>query len=447
MATLTTTLDQLQPPPLPIYSPSLPAPEYSYEPSSGEQRLDHTPNARRRIPTGTFVRKQGKVTIVLNDQEDNVQIPVYGRHGLISGTILIEEYLSIAEVTLKVEGKLEATSSEVAPQSLRMFSDSHTIWTNRPGTTPSCPDHVPFIIPFPSTFQYNDSLQSLPPTFEGDFSGVRALYIHIAYAVTIVISGIQRRKGGLWASKTKRVYIPFKYLPRTRSHRPIIRTPTFFSAIKSTPEEWYQTGGVMNARPNSKTTPIEAHLFLPSGRVYSLEDTIPFHIQLTGAVSSLRELLGTCTSPSSPSSLPSQLAPRLRCALRVYLLRQVCLESRGRRSWRNITMGEGEVHPVPPLLADRYGCPMTNCHGNEINALSESRVENLDWEGELKVKNGQAETASFSTGPIAVKDFIMLTLTPTRPVQSPLLELQLPVSIRLVTDSWMDIANPEERLL
>lgn len=87
----------------PSYSPSLPAPKYSCEPSCDEQRLEQTPRSGRRpTPTGTFVRKSGKATLVLNDQEDNARQPSYGRHGVISGTLILEEYSSVSEVVLKV---------------------------------------------------------------------------------------------------------------------------------------------------------------------------------------------------------------------------------------------------------------------------------------------------------------------------------------------------------
>lgn len=87
---------------LPVYTPSAPSPIYSCEPACNEQRLQHTPRFNQPIPTGTFKKKSGKVTITLLEQEDGAQTPTYGRHALISGAVLIEKAEMVARVSLKV---------------------------------------------------------------------------------------------------------------------------------------------------------------------------------------------------------------------------------------------------------------------------------------------------------------------------------------------------------
>ncbi|KAF5309350.1 hypothetical protein D9611_014027 [Ephemerocybe angulata] len=73
---------------LPSYSPSIPAPLYSCEPSLDEQRLQLTPGtaATRRTPTGSYIKRNGKITVILNEQEEGIDYPSYGRHGPINGT-------------------------------------------------------------------------------------------------------------------------------------------------------------------------------------------------------------------------------------------------------------------------------------------------------------------------------------------------------------------------
>lgn len=56
------------------------------------------------------------------------------------------------------------------------------------------------------------------------------------------------------------IVVPFEYYPRTRSHRPIISSPCFFSAVKASPEEWYQGLGSMRVRAGSSMEPIQCHV-------------------------------------------------------------------------------------------------------------------------------------------------------------------------------------------
>lgn len=88
---------------VPCYTPSLPAPSYSCEPTCNEQTLEHTPRpGSRPTPTGTYTKISKRVTLVLNEQEDNAQVPSYGRHSLVSGTIHLENCETVGEVVLKV---------------------------------------------------------------------------------------------------------------------------------------------------------------------------------------------------------------------------------------------------------------------------------------------------------------------------------------------------------
>jgi hypothetical protein len=87
---------------LPLYTPSAPSPRYSCEPGCDEQRLQHTPRFNRPTPTGTFMKTSGKLTVTLFEQEDDAEIPTYGRHGLVSGTVYLENCDMISRVSLKV---------------------------------------------------------------------------------------------------------------------------------------------------------------------------------------------------------------------------------------------------------------------------------------------------------------------------------------------------------
>jgi hypothetical protein len=87
---------------LPSYTPSAPSPEYSCDPTYGEETLQLTPRVNRSPPGGAYTKKSGRVTVTLFDQENGAEIPTYGRHGLVNGTIYLENHELISQVVLKV---------------------------------------------------------------------------------------------------------------------------------------------------------------------------------------------------------------------------------------------------------------------------------------------------------------------------------------------------------
>jgi hypothetical protein len=205
--------------------------------------------------------------------------------------------------------------------------------------------------------------------------------------------------------------------------------------------------------------------FLPAGRVYALSDTIPFHLQIAGRTSALQTVF------SSPSSTTTQTEDMLNRTLshdttksfplrslrghhlhpsmtqdlsnvpkiRVCIIRQLAVEIHGQRTWRNTVLGEGSLEPVPPSSSSRE--------------CAEDEEEHLDWEGSLKCLES-VTVGGFMAGNVHVKvcclvlsfcqvrsssmriqDFVMLSITPTNPSKTHVLELALSVPIRLVTDS------------
>ena len=81
-----------------------------------------------------------------------------------------------------------------------------------------------------------------------------------------------------------------------------------------------------------------------------------------------------------------------RPSLRVFLLRQVTLETRGgrRKSWRNQILGEAKLLNIPPLLADGYS-------QDEIR-----KEDHLDWEGELRI-DSKHDVGSWQAAGVHVK--------------------------------------------
>ena len=88
----------------PGYSDSLSLPSYSCQLANGEQRLGYTPQATRSRPNSVYIKNSEELNVLLNDQEENVTIPTFGRRGVISGTVLLSQGRldSIRKIVLQV---------------------------------------------------------------------------------------------------------------------------------------------------------------------------------------------------------------------------------------------------------------------------------------------------------------------------------------------------------
>lgn len=439
---------------LPSYSQSAPAPSYSYEPASGEQVLQHTPGrfAARGTPSGTFIRKAGRTVVLLHEQDADAAEPTYGRNALVHGAILLEDSATVTEVVVELDGKLETTISDAGGKSIRLASKKYSLWSKSSeastSRTTSCPPQLTLNIAFPATFLDNGEDRSLPPSFHGFYKGARSVFARVVYCLKIKVKRTVNVKTPFW-TKTKHIRIPIKYAPRTRPHRPILPSPDFLSCIKSTPEEWYQASSGIKSKSNSKLSPLPVHLFLPASRVYGLTDTIPFHLQISGPASRLRELfsqedntLDRCistdsrTTASTSSSSTRTWRPfgtrsgKVKAihpaVIRISITRQVVVELRGMKAWRNVVIGEGTLSSVPPNMA---------CY-RPVDSDNECAEEHLDWEGTLKI-DPSVTHGGFTAANLAVKEFVSLHILP--PARTPLQQLQVTVPIRIVTESYGDL--------
>ena len=90
----------------PGYSDSLSLPSYSCQLANGEQRLDYNPRPQstRPRPSGVYIKNSKDLNVLLNDQEENVTIPVFGRRAVITGTVLLSQRRldSVRKIVLQV---------------------------------------------------------------------------------------------------------------------------------------------------------------------------------------------------------------------------------------------------------------------------------------------------------------------------------------------------------
>ena len=89
--------------PLPAYASDEP-PLYSCPLRGSEQRLQETPRVTlsRRIPSSTYVKQAGNITVNLFNQYEGAVVPTYGCSAVINGAITLAESDGVIEVVMKV---------------------------------------------------------------------------------------------------------------------------------------------------------------------------------------------------------------------------------------------------------------------------------------------------------------------------------------------------------
>ena len=180
---------------------------------------------------------------------------------------------------------------------------------------------------------------------------------------------------------------------------------------------------------------VDCQLFIPAVQIYSVSDTIPFHLQIRGSTKSLRTFLSSPLAPVSPPShrlglglrssrlsshsstsstsyssasrfsvfggLPQSTIAQMEKAqpvVRVYILRQVTAVVNFQKAWRSTVIGEGQLWPLQ--------------HGDMDDSLTSDDdlslkgTDALDWEGEVRC-NDDIDVGSFAAGDLIVKVCIL----------------------------------------
>jgi len=210
-----------------------------------------------------------------------------------------------------------------------------------------------------------------------------------------------------------RYSILVNYIPRTRPLRPIVHIDRFLSSLKQIPEDWLQIESIMrvrNARSTKDVQPVSCRFFIPSVGAFGLSDSIPFHIQLSSSLASLRLLL--------PDERPES------SSVRVCLTRQMMVEI-NTKCTRTQVLAEGKVRSLAPPADAIY---------------SDDHDVYVDFEGEVQCQSTRKEVryGGFNSGTVVVKDYIVFSVQSANPKTSPLLNHQYSQPIRLVTDTWTD---------
>lgn len=173
------------------------------------------------------------------------------------------------------------------------------------------------------------------------------------------------------------------------------------------------------------TTLKSSQFFIPSGNKFSLADEIPFHIQLSGPVSSLQVLYShlrlehvdneNSDAPTSPVSFIPLPSPTLNrrgsrsspptdhqhlISLSVTLNRQVCVEVKSQVVWKSSVIGEGRVFPLPPP----FESVTENLKPSASSSLRSTELDKmgfLDGAGDIKC-SPDVKFGKFNAGKIKI---------------------------------------------
>ncbi|KAK7048644.1 hypothetical protein R3P38DRAFT_2870614 [Favolaschia claudopus] len=390
------------------------SPPYSPEPSEGEERLSRSSIVGRLSPTGEFKATNGRITLLLKDQEDRSPSPTYRPNELVKGKICIQNSESVTDVVLKLHGRLDLAASN-GGQPIELVNDSYTVWSdNTMGAT--CPESIPFSFIFPSTFKDSgEQIWPLPPSIRITPQGPPLTYVKCSYTLSIVVSTTLHPRLLLWrGEKTLSVAVTMR--PTAYPPRPITPDTNLLSTIKTAPEEWYQILCDIGHKLAQKN--IDCNLFIPSALTYGLSDSIPFHLQISGPAPILTELVRR----PSPSGKATKQQDNLNHPVCVHLMRRVSLLVHGESQDRDTCMGEGVLSFLPPPIAYSEKC-------NPQDAA-------VDWEGTVQC-DSSISVGTFTTGPLYVNDFIVVSIPAWNVIHKH--------PIQFVSHTWRDDPGPGDR--
>ncbi|KAJ7049925.1 hypothetical protein C8F01DRAFT_1180976 [Mycena amicta] len=395
-------MDVVPQPPIETPSESSKAPHYTSSPSADERVLQRADISREQR-TGTFVRSDAaaRLTVLLAGQKDDSCVrPAYGhgRASTICGSVFLAAQETVVSVDLKLEGLMEALSVSLGYQAVKLIDQSLSLYSKTSTSTP-CPGAMHFTCRFPATFTgtagKNNASQAFPLPPSCDIAFPDGGFLKCLYSLTV--RAVHRSGPFAIQTKERSICIELDYRQRTRPSRPRIPDPSLRATIKMCPEEWLQLP-----------------LFVPAIGVFGLVEIIPFHVQLSGTLHALRDLLLLGSAGNANAN------DVVRQPIRMYLLRQGTTTV-------NTVLCEAMLRSLPPP---------------HLYHSASEHSDALSWEGELHLQN--VVVPSFDAGSVKVSYLIAVELTPPKNSTSTVKRARYGFPIKLTTDTWAGSAEGQE---
>ncbi|KAG9315841.1 hypothetical protein JVU11DRAFT_3490 [Chiua virens] len=368
---------------LPDYSPSIP-PDYSSTPLPGEQSIQRTPKQTLHRGNCAFTYEEHGMSLTLRGCREEAGIPTFGLCSTVYGEFAPADRKKIVSVVVKL-GAYIRVKAKSGMMTHTLFSKEHLLWHKSDSTTDVCPSLLPISVSFPSGYRdkCHGRVQRLPPSISIK-NPCRAAITHSLVVV------VQKVTCSIF-SRTKEVCLSagLRYRPRVRPPRP---SPPTFSSLKIYPEEWQEEIWGLTKGSSNEPLVAQCHLFIPSVRVFSSGDIVPFHISF-------------CSSASFLSSIAEHVKQSDICLekpIHAFFLRRTTVVIGQWESVQEEVLGVGTIFPSPIAAIE----PILD------------NAETLSWDGEIHCDQS-VEYSNFITSAIEVRDFFVLSLfVPPGPLKS-----------------------------
>ncbi|KAJ3890804.1 hypothetical protein GG344DRAFT_48725 [Lentinula edodes] len=395
-------------------------PAYTEEPQEHEQRIALSDHLRSRN-SGTFVKqsRNGEARLTLNAQ--NGPIPTYGSGGIIDGTIDIAKTENITSIDIKVEGHLQVKEiAEGGTIDRKVDLASSVLWSKE--EIAPCPSSCDFQLLLPHTFEIEGQHYNLPPTYNVKLSGLPGFVAFIEYSIhavirrsTVATALAPRMKASFLGINVGNTVLstPFIYYPRTRPMVPLPAPLKLTQDCFNGTPDWQLYESVMTSR-RSSLQDISTRLYIPASRIFCASQNIPFHVTFESSALSLATFL-----PFGPSGHLSTKKPT-----RLQIMRKVIVDVR-----HQLMLGTSKT--------DMW---RVDCLGEATFKHAGDGPTRVSFSGDISI-DPPVKVMGFKVGGIAVKDFMLFSMTPPEAQQAPFSELRQVIPIQLTTDVWSSNGN------
>lgn len=396
---------------LPDYSPSIPAPDYSSIPLPGEHCIQRTP-AQTLYDRGSvsFSYQENGMSLMLRGCREEEGAPVFGLCSTIHGEFEPADREKIVSVAVKLEGHIFIKEGTRMSSTL-LLSQQRILWETDDAEI-VCPGLLPLSVSFPENYwdKVNERFIRLPPSF----ATTRPWRAGVVYTLSILLRKKRCSLFCLRAARDLSMNIHLQYKPRIRPPRP---APIYFSSLKQCPDEWQEEIWSINSRflhNGDSLFTAECYFFLPSVRVFSMSESIPFHLAFCGPISCLRRE----ATPEKDDEGELFSGP-----IHVFLVRQTTMRGKHSKAVQEEILGKGSL-----IVGD----------GAILEKMPPHDPVRVSWDGELRCDT-PLSCSAFNTPVLEVKDYIVLSLVNSlRPMKAMEADVHYAIPIRLVTHPWID---------
>lgn len=353
------------------------------------------------------------MALTLRGCREEAGVPAFGLCSTVRGEFEPTDREKIISVVVKLEGRIVIKNRSWISSTL-LLSKQCTLWESDDGDT-VCPGVLPLSIEFPAHYLDIHSGRDirLPPSLLIS----RPRRAAVVYSLSLTV---RKKRGLLFCMRSPRevsIVADLRYSPRVRPPRP---PPLYFSALKQCPDEWqedvWSIDGSSQQLEANQHSMAQCHFFLPSVRVFSVSESIPFHLSLRGSPSLLQSMV--------QSFAPDRATDQEGCEnpIHVYMIRQTIVRKDQGKAVHEEILGTGELMASDMTVLDEPLLEDTACRS---------------WNGQLQCEKSIL-CSGFNTPVLEVKDLIVLSLVgPLASTKSLNASLRHDIPIRIVTHPYL----------